>query len=114
IQSTSGCTFCSQRVTRGKRAMIELTFQVASFMFQVSGFKFYDLELETLNLKLERSDQSRQQRSAHRNIIGDDVLMCRVRAVAFNAEAIEYRNPQSSDKVPVGGSADACFTQIEI
>src|SRR5438128_2273057 len=114
MQSTSGCAFCNQRVTRGKRAMIELTFQVASFMFQVSGFKFYYLKLETLNLKLERSDQSSQQRPAQRNSISDDVLMRRVRAVAFNAEAIEYRNPQSSDKVPVGGSADARFTQIEI
>src|SRR6266849_8721516 len=39
MQSTSGCAASSQRVTCGKRAMIELTFQVAIFMLRQNSHR---------------------------------------------------------------------------
>jgi hypothetical protein len=51
--------------------------------------------------KLKRSDQSRQQGSADWNIISQDVFVRRVSPVTLNAQAIEDRHSQGSDKISV-------------
>jgi hypothetical protein len=37
MHRTSGFSFSSQRITSGRRAMIELTFQVAIFILECGG-----------------------------------------------------------------------------
>src|SRR5439155_2769552 len=114
MHSTSGSAAASQRVTCGRRAMIELTFQVASFMSEppavagghvLSCLEILARPLPQAVLTSERSNQSRQQRPPHRNIIDDNMFVGRVRAVAFDAQSVEYRHAQRPDKVSIGSAA---------
>ena len=105
--------------------MIELTFQVAIFILECGGKRQRDAALDKLILidqgvlnsiykpkrrrsfappahsKLQRGHQRRQQCSARRNIVGDDVLMRCVCAIALDTQPIEDGHSQRSDKVSV-------------
>src|SRR5207237_1170672 len=107
MQRTSGWAFSSQRVMRGRRAIIELTFQVAIFIsiWSAPAERCGDGALECRDTqtrgrrskapsslrsagafhKSQRRDQSGQKRAAQRNIVGEDMLMRRVCTIALNA-----------------------------
>src|SRR6185312_3034032 len=95
MQMTSGCTESSQRMTCGRRARIEFTFQVA------------------INI-LKRHQQAADECATTSNVIGFDMFVHSVCAIAADAETIEHRNTHRGKKVSVRRTADLRFTEIEI
>src|SRR3569832_44024 len=95
MQMTSGCTESSQRMTCGRRARIEFTFQVASSM-------------------LNRHQETTDECAATRDVAGFDVFVNSVRAVAADAQTIEHRNPHGCEEVSIRRATDLRFTEIEV
>ena len=141
MQSTSGWTASSQRITWGKRAIIELTFQVAIFIgisdfeFRIADFKkrlssprwiswFGGVTVESTFAKFEirnpkfeilkGCNQPSEQRAAPRNVVNEDVFVDGVRAVAINSQSIQYRSSCCRGEVSVRSAAHLCFTKFEI
>jgi hypothetical protein len=95
MQTTSGFTSSSQRVTAGKRASIEFTFQVA------------------INISLGEQETA-DQRAAARDVVGFNVFVNGVSAIAADSQTVEHRNPECGEKVSIRRAADLRFAEIEI
>src|SRR5713101_5464332 len=66
------------------------------------------------NSVLESRNQPRQQRAATWNVIDPDVLMCRMRAVAIETQAIQDRCAHRRREVSVRGAPDLRLAQFII
>src|SRR5678815_5869671 len=95
MQMTSGCTESSQRMTCGRRARIEFTFQVASSI-------------------LNRHQQAADECAATSNVVGFNVFVHSMRAIAADTQTIEHRNTHRGQEVSIRRAADLRFTEIEI
>src|SRR6266571_9315404 len=64
------------------------------------------------NPVLDCCNQPRQQRAATWNVIDQDVLMCRMCAVAIEAQTIQDRCAHRRGEVSVGGASDLRLAQF--
>src|SRR5215213_711054 len=97
MQMTSGCTESSQRMTCGRRARIEFTFQVATNI-----------------LNRHRHQETADECAATADVVGFNVFVYSVCAIPADAQTIEHRNTHRSQKISIRRTADLRLTEIEI
>src|SRR5687768_6488831 len=100
MQTTSGFTSSSQRVTAGMRMIIEFTFQVAINI--------------SLGGELLRNQEPADQRTAPRDIVSLNMFVYGMSAIAADSQPIKHRNPKRRDKVSVRCAAHLRFAEFEI
>src|SRR5215813_8435057 len=137
MQRMSGFSFSSQRMTSGRRAITELTFQVAIFILEYAGKakrrRRFSIDSSRsahhesawiqrrrrrfalpAHSKSQTGYQSSQQRASKRNVVGQNMFVRGMRAITLHPQTIKHRHTQRADKVSVRCASDACFTQVKV
>src|ERR1044072_9522269 len=95
MQMTSGCAESSQRMTCGRRARIEFTFQVASIISN-------------------RHQEAADQCAPTTNIDRFDVFVHSVCTIAADSQSIEHRNTHRSQEGSVRSATNLGFPEIKV